>query len=140
MLKNVKQTGCYTLMLGTPNPIDLDFEVAGFDLPNLNVMPIFIPFKKETTTGPFFRRLQGIQDRSKVKKETMNDRIGKTLEILNNDTTNKQWIVWCELNDEGRILHKQLPNSELMEGSQSHERKVEIAKNFISGKNKDSNN
>jgi predicted NAD/FAD-dependent oxidoreductase len=27
-LKNVKQTGCYTLMLGTPNAINLDFEVA----------------------------------------------------------------------------------------------------------------
>lgn len=118
------------------NPKDLDFITKGFVLPKLNINPVFIPFKRESNTGPFFRRLKGIQDRSKVRKQTMQDRIDKTVEIIKKDTGNSQWIVWCGLNEEGRILHKSLKGSELMEGSQKPEKKIELAKNFVNGTTK----
>jgi len=44
--------------------------------------------------------------------------------------TEGQWIAWVGMNEEGRLLHHLLPDSVLMEGSQSPEQNKTPSNDF----------
>lgn len=78
-----------------------------------------------------FTKLKGVQDRSKVYRETLEERMAQTVQIVNADTD--QWIVWHHLNKEGHLLVKQIPGSALIEGTTSPEARADIFRRFKSG-------
>jgi DNA modification methylase len=78
-----------------------------------------------------FIELKGITDRSNVRKITIEDRVNRAVEIVGQNGA--QWLLWCGLNKEGQILHKLIPGSELMEGSDSYQKKSSAIKRFQKG-------
>lgn len=98
-------------------PSDLGHDDEGFKLPKLSIREVVV---KTGHVGG----LQGIQGRSKVRRQTLEARVQKTAELVREAPG--QWLVWCGLNDEGRELAKLLGDDcVLVEGRDSEADKLE---------------
>src|SRR5215510_11214304 len=101
-------------------PSDLGYPDGDFILPPLNISEEilasnFIPEGKLFPDMP-----RGIQGRSQARKHTLKSRVERAAEIIR--TSKEQWLVWHDLNDEGRDLSKLLKSKAvLIEGSTDDE-------------------
>lgn len=77
-------------------------------------------------------KLQGIQDRNRVRKLTLGPRVERAAELIGGN--GERWIAWVGLNDEGRQLHKLIPGSVLVEGDQSPDEKAQAIEDFQEGR------
>lgn len=112
-------------------PSDLGYDDNGFVLPELTIKPIFVEVDYRPEGQLFFTELKGIQDRSEVRRNTLQARVEAAAELIN--ASNEQWIAWVGLNDEGRELHKLVPDSVLVEGRQKPEEKQAAIEAFQDG-------
>ena len=113
-------------------PSDLGYSDDGFILPKLSIKPVIIEVDFKPEGQLFWTGLKGITDRSDVRRSTLDDRVKAAAELIKD--SGEQWIAWVGLNDEGRELHKQIPGSVLVEGSQSPEEKAQKIEDFQDGK------
>jgi len=113
-------------------PSDLGFDEEGFILPPLNIEPVFIPVTYKPEGKLFFDTLKGIQERGRVRRETVGPKIEKALEIINGNQD--QWIVWCGLNQESSQISPQITDAIEIKGSDSPEYKAEMIEAFQDGK------
>jgi DNA modification methylase/superfamily II DNA or RNA helicase len=111
-------------------PSDLGYDDDGFILPALNAEPVWVESDYVPEGMMFAVGLDGIQGRQKVRRATIEQRVNAAAALVDDD----QWLFWCGLNDEGRELHKRLPGSVLVEGSQSAEEKALAIEAFQDGK------
>jgi len=72
--------------------------------------------------------LRGIQ---RARKDSIESRANYVRNLVNGK--NEQWLIWCGLNDEGRILNKLLPDSVLIEGKDKESDKIERERIWRSG-------
>lgn len=114
-------------------PSDLGYDDNGFILPPLNIISHFIPIEYKPDDKLFFTELSGIQDRSKIRKTTIDHKIKTALEIINDED---QYIVWCGLNDESKKLHSLLKDSVEIVGSDEPENKALNIERFQDGEYK----
>ena len=112
-------------------PSDLGYSDDGFVLPPLTIRPLFVEADYVPEGQLFFGGLKGITDRSAVRKATLDDRVTKAAEIVNDSAD--QWIVWHGLNAEGDALIRAIPGALLVEGSQSPEEKAAALEAFQDG-------
>lgn len=118
------------------NPDDLGFDGSDFILPELNINHVEIHSDYRREGELFFTGLKGIQDRSKIRKMTVDDRISAISEIIQN-SNGKQWICWCGLNDEANKLKSALGDIAInVQGSDSLETKEESIWSFLSNEKK----
>lgn len=78
------------------SPVDLGYEVEGYDLPELRVHEIVadgLDPVSETLT---------LTERRKARKDTLTLRCQSAAGLVN--ASNDQWLVWCDLNDESTTL------------------------------------
>lgn len=113
-------------------PSDLGYDDDGYILPSLHVDPVIIPTKARPDGQLFYNGLKGITERSDIRKKTLKERIEKTEEMVNAD--DKQWILWCGLNDEANQLAKAIPEAVNVQGSDSAEDKADAIHAFQDGK------
>lgn len=112
-------------------PSDLGYEDDGFALPPLTIRPLFVEVDYVPEGQLFFGGLKGIQDRSAVRRATLEDRVAKAAELVN--ASDEQWIVWHGLNDEGYALVDAIRGALLVEGSQTPEAKAAALESFQDG-------
>ena len=113
-------------------PSDLGYSDEGFDLPPLNIEPVFVDVPIKPEGQLVWTGLKGISDRSRVRRLTLKQRVEKSAEFINSN--DEQWIAWCGLNDEGRELKKILgDDAVLVEGQHSPEYKAEMIEAFQDG-------
>lgn len=112
-------------------PSDLGYDDGRFVLPPLNISTEIVT-SDWIPNGHLFPGLtKGITGRTEARRATMEDRINRSLDVLNNG---EQWIVWCDLNDEGRLLHKALDGqSVLIEGSTPDAKRLEALEKWRKG-------
>lgn len=105
-------------------PSDLGYSDDGFVLPPINYKHITVESKKN---GRYLFPMHAVtlQERLAAKRDSVNERIVKAVEILNN--SNEQWIVWCNLNSEQDALSRMLNKKDYVsiKGSDSIEDKTE---------------
>jgi len=118
--------------LSMRKPSDLNFNDDGFLLPALNIKPIYIPVDYKPEGMLFFSSLKGIQERGKVRKDTIKPKITKAIEIINNNS--EQWIIWCGLNEESKQITPLLNGAVEVKGSDSPEYKAKTIEDFQDGK------
>lgn len=111
-------------------PSDLGYEDDGFVLPPLTIRPEFVPTDYIPEGQLLFGGLKGVTDRAAVRKATTDDRVARCAEVI---TSDEQWIVWHGLNAEGEALVRSIPDSVLVEGSQSPEEKAAALEAFQDG-------
>lgn len=111
-------------------PSDLGWDDDGYDLPNLDVVSEVVDVDIDSDGQLFATDLGGIGGRSKVRRETLDARVERTVDLLDHDD---QAIVWCGLNDEASEVARRLDDAVNVEGSWSPERKADALEAFQNG-------
>lgn len=107
------------------NPRDLDYEVEGYDLPKLNIHEIIVDGDE-----PIVETLT-LTQRRQARKESLEDRCKAAAELVNNSDEN--WLVWCNLNDESKLLHELINDSVEVKGSDKAKHKTDSSISFANG-------
>ncbi len=108
-------------------PQDLNYNYD-YKLPELNIIKHIVEshYEYKNEDSLFFTGLKGFKDRIDVKRKTINDKIKKLKEIINPD---KQYIIWCILNDESKEIKKHI-NSIEVKGKDKPEYKTKMFEDF----------
>lgn len=112
-------------------PSDLGYDDNGFILPPLNIETHFVDVDYKPEDQLFFTNLKGIQDRSKVRNDTIQDKLSVLSEIL--DDTSDQWIVWAGTNNECDAITKLKPEIVNVQGNDNPEYKANTFEAFQDG-------
>lgn len=113
-------------------PSDLGYDDDGYNLPSLNIKPLFVDVDYKPDDQLFFTGLSGIQDRHRVRTVTLAERVKIAAEIVNK--SDEQWLVWCGLNEEGDALQEAMPGAVQVQGSDALENKISAIQDFQDGK------
>lgn len=109
------------------NPNELGYEIEGYDLPELNIQTITT--KSEVGDYEMFvRAAETLQERREARKESQEDRTDKAAELTESDSS--QWLLWVDYNDESDMLHRKIPGSVEVKGSDSPEFKADASIDF----------
>lgn len=112
------------------NPSDIGFDGSSYNLPGIVYHDHIVKTIDEESLFPDVAR--GLLERNRARKDSISDRVAKCAEIVN--SSNDQFIVWCHLNDESKLLKESINDSDEVVGSDSIERKERIIKDFESGR------
>lgn len=112
-------------------PSDLGYSDDGFELPPLNIKQVTVKVDQPNTGGLFAVEALTLQERQTARRETSEDRAAACAEIVN--PSDESWINWCNLNLESELLTKFIDGSVEIRGSDTNEKKEQVAKEFISG-------
>jgi len=112
-------------------PSDLGYSDDGYDLPPLNVIPEVVQVELEADGQLFPTELGGIGGRSKVRRETLEARVERAVDLVG--STDDQWIVWCGLNDEAAGVAQSIDGAVNVEGAWSADKKADALERFQEG-------
>ncbi len=113
-------------------PSDLGYPNEGYDLPELKYHDIVIDRQLMPDDGQLFKLEAGdLMERRRARRESIADRVGACAELVNNSP--EQWLIWCDLNDEGDALEKAIPDAVQVAGKHSDEFKETAMADFVSG-------
>lgn len=114
----------------------------GFDEHNFIKPPMFethrhlLDIQKNNFDDGYLINLpaQGLTERLKERRNTIQDRCQYTADLVNNST--EKWVIWCELNDEADLLVKLIHGSVNLSGSDKDEAKLKKLHDFKHGDTK----
>lgn len=111
-------------------PSDLGYEDNGFILPPLNVHEEMV-IADSTEDGLFAVEARTLNEQRAAARHTMQDRVTRCADIVN--STNKPFLVWCNLNAESEALKRAIPDAIEVKGSDSKEHKEKAMLGFSDG-------
>lgn len=123
-------------------PSDLGYSDEGYELPELKVFYHEIPAR--SLSGVFERDGQGqllkdaamgLKDASREKRESIDDRVEKMMQILQDDP-DSHYILWHDLEAERHAIRAALPGVSEVYGSLDLDIREERIINFSDGKSK----
>ncbi len=119
-------------------PSDLGYSDDGHDLPALSVLPAVVDVELPAAEGELFAGgLGGVGDRARVRRLTMDARVGRAVELVEAEP-GEPWVVWCGLNPEADAVTRALAGRGFsvanVEGSMSPEAKAEAMEAFADGR------
>lgn len=106
------------------NPNNLGYELAGFDLPKLNIHQIIVDGDE------VINEKQTLTQRRQARKDSLNLRCQAAADLVNN--SDDQWLVWCDLNAESEELHTVINDSFEIKGSDKQQYKIDTMIDFSS--------
>lgn len=112
------------------SPADLGFDGSSYLLPELKIESHVV--ESETTDGLFADIATGLMERNKARKESIDDRVAKCASIVN--ASDKQWVVWCNRNEESEKLSALIDGAKDVKGSDSIDHKEKIIDDFTHGR------
>lgn len=112
------------------SPADLGYPGDGYELPPLNIQTIFVE-SPQSEESLFIETAQTLAERRAARKESIEKRVSAAADIVN--SSNEQWAVWCDYNDESAALAKAIAGAVEVKGSDKPEHKEESAVSFASG-------
>ena len=123
-------------------PSDLGYSDEGYDLPPLKVIEEVVPVDNETA-GYFddgekmmFREAAlGLQQAAKEKRDSINSRIARVVEIINRpENKDDHFLLWHDLEAERVALCKAIPGCKAVYGSQDDKEADQIISDFKEGR------
>jgi len=118
----------WAVVLKTPK--DLGYDIAGYELPELNFIEHIIP-SEVGDYELFVKPAETLQERREARKQSMRKRVELAADIVNN--SNENWLVWCDYNDESELLSKTIKNAIEVKGSDRPEHKEYAGLEFANG-------
>jgi len=109
-------------------PACLGYEDAGYDLPKLHIIEHVI--ETDATDGLFIDIAQGLQDRNRARRDSVDLRTAKAAEIMS------EWdcgIAWCNLNDESELITDLVDGCYEVTGSMTPDQKEKVLIGFGDG-------
>ena len=113
-------------------PSDLGYPDDGYVLPALSIEAHFVAVDWAPDGHLFFTELKGVTERAKVRRTTVDSRVEAAVQIVNAEPA-EQWLLWYGRLDEARGLAKALPDVEIVQGSDSVDRKEDLLRRFADG-------
>jgi superfamily II DNA or RNA helicase len=118
-------------------PSDLGFSDDGFKLPELVIHDEAVSANVDPPDGMlFWINADSLNDQRHIRKESIQDRCNRALEIVKSKP-NEQWLIWCNLNGESRLLKDLIGESfDCVEitGSDTDKHKIQSMIDFQDGK------
>ena len=112
-------------------PSDIGFDDFGFVLPKIKYHQYIIETKTKPSFGFFPEIAQTLNDRRKVRNETIEIRCNNAAKIIN--STDEKWVIWCNLNAESEMLSKIIKESKEVAGKHNDEIKSKRMMDFANG-------
>ncbi|MCP3944033.1 MAG: helicase [Desulfobacteraceae bacterium] len=129
-----KWMSSWAVMIAKPS--DIGFEDHNFILPKIHYIEHIIKTDKKPNDGYLFPQMASdLNERRKIRKETIKDRCKLAKEIID-DSNGDSFVVWCGLNDESKFLHSIINDSVEITGSQSNDIKIKSILDFAHGRTK----
>jgi len=113
-------------------PSDIGFDDNGFILPEIRYHEHIIKTDSKPKYGFFTKEASTLNDRRRVRKETIEIRCKQAAELINK--TDDIWVCWCNLNNEGMTLKKYINDSVEVAGRHDNEIKKKRMLDFADGK------
>lgn len=107
------------------SPATLGYTAGGYDLPELRVHQI-IADGAEPVTEPM-----SLTQRRQARKETLTVRCTAAAELVN--SSDEQWLVWCDLNAESEELTRLISGAVEVKGSDTPEHRSRAMLSFSMG-------
>lgn len=117
------------------SPADLGYDGNAYILPKLHQIQhtVGVEYKANLDTGLLFPlEAQGLGERLKARRATVEDRVNKVLEIVN-ENHKDVWVLWCNLNDESELLASRIEGAVEVKGSDPDHKKEQILEDFAKG-------
>lgn len=111
------------------SPADIGFDGSKYILPPLNMIDHVV--ESATTFGLFADIAQGLMERNKARRDSIEDRVAECAKIVN--SSDEQFVIWCHLNNEAELLVKSINGAVDVSGSDSIEHKEKTIAGFIDG-------
>jgi len=112
-------------------PSDIGGTDLGYDLPPLRIHQETVGLDITPDGQLFATDLGGIGGRSKIRRQTLADRVERAADLANG--TDDQWVIWCGLNDEADGVTSLVPDAVNVAGSWAPEDKAEALERFQDG-------
>lgn len=112
-------------------PSDIGFDDSAFVLPPLTEVEHMVEANTMADGMLFALPAQGLKERRDEMRRTITERCEKTASLVND--TGEPALVWCNLNDEGDMLEKLIPDAIQVSGSDSDESKESKLEAFSRG-------
>jgi len=114
-------------------PSDLGFDDHDFILPAMH-MHHHVTDNQLFDNGMLFTlEAKGLQEQREARRSSLVDRVKLCADLINNDTSHDQWLVWCDLNDESAAATKAIDGAVEVKGSDSPEHKESSMIGFANG-------
>jgi DNA modification methylase len=110
--------GSWAIMLN--KPMDIGFEMIGYDLPKLNLLENQIKTPKRDNGSLFNDAIISATNFNAELRLTKIERLDEVVKIIN-EKPDENFIIWIKQNEEGEILKKLLPDAIEVKGSDSNE-------------------
>ena len=107
------------------NPMNLGYEIDGYNLPKLNITEIVVDGEEPITES------LTLTERRQARKDSLINRCSKAAQLVND--SDEQWLVWCDLNDESHKLHELIKDSIEVQGSDKDTHKTNSMLDFSKG-------
>ena len=115
-------------------PSDLGFDDARFALPPLEEVEHVVEVEKLAEGMLFAMPAVGLKEQREERRRSIEERCAKVADLVNG--TGQPALVWCELNDEGDELERQIPDAVQVSGKDSDEAKEDKLLSFADGKSR----
>ena len=117
------------------NPADLGFDGSAYQLPPLNVIQHVVRTSHKINSDGqemfFAPTVQTLQERRAARHSSLEQRVKMCAELAN--STEKQCLVWCDLNEESKTLTKAINGAVEVTGSDSDDHKADAMMGFSDG-------
>jgi DNA modification methylase len=110
--------GSWAIMLN--KPMDIGFEMIGYDLPKLNLLENQIKTTKRDNGSLFNDAIISATNFNAELRLTKIERLDEVVKLVN-DKPKENFIIWIKQNEEGEMLKKLLPDAVEVRGSDSNE-------------------
>lgn len=114
--------GTWAIMLN--KPMDIGFEMKGYNLPTLNLIEKQIITPKRDNGSLFNDAIISATNFNQELRLTKVNRLEEVVSIINSKPK-ENFIIWIKQNEEGELLKKLLPDSVEVKGSDTNEWKKE---------------
>lgn len=112
-------------------PSDVGGDDTGYVLPALEMHQQMV--SNQIHEGFLFAmEAKTLKERRDSRRNTIAERAGRAAALANGNR--EQWLVWCDLNDEGDAITDLIPDAKQVKGSDSPEYKERTLNDFATGK------
>jgi DNA modification methylase len=119
--------GTWAIMLNSP--MDIGFDMPGYDLPSLNIIEREIKTPKRNNFSLLNDAIISATNFNQELRLTKLERIDEVIKLINSKP-DENFIIWVKQNEEGETLRKLLPDAIEVKGSDSNEYKEKMLLGF----------
>ena len=110
-------------------PSDLEYDDGDFILPEIEIHEHIIKSEKRFDGNLFIQVAQTLQERQQARKLTIDDRVEGASKIIDD----REWLIWCNLNEESDKLKKNINGAIEIKGSDTQKHKETSMLGFSNG-------